>query len=135
MHRNLSLITLSLAAALAGGCAMQGGRGGGGDRPEAPARIAEGTWVAPNGYTLYTFDRDNAGSGRSECNGPCAAQWPPFFADRDARERGGWTVISREDGSRQWAFRGRPLYRYAGDTQPGERRGSNANGVWHVARP
>ena len=32
--------------------------------------------------TLYVFDRDTAGSGKSVCNGPCATNWPPLMADK-----------------------------------------------------
>ena len=49
---------------------------------DAPARLADGVLVAANGMTLYTFDKDAAGSGKSACNGPCAALWPPLMATR-----------------------------------------------------
>ena len=38
-----------------------------------PAAIADGVFVGPTGMTLYTFDRDPMGAGKSACNGPCAA--------------------------------------------------------------
>ena len=38
--------------------------------------------VGAGGMTLYTFDRDAAGSGKSVCNGPCATNWPPLMADK-----------------------------------------------------
>ena len=40
---------------------------------DAPAKLANGALVAANGMTLYTFDKDAANSGKSMCNGPCAA--------------------------------------------------------------
>ena len=43
-----------------------------------PAMTADGALTGPNGMTLYTFDRDAAGSGKSVCNGPCATLWPPM---------------------------------------------------------
>ena len=41
-------------------------------RAEPPARMSNGMLVNTSGMTLYTFDRDTAGSGKSACNGPCA---------------------------------------------------------------
>jgi predicted lipoprotein with Yx(FWY)xxD motif len=46
-----------------------------------PARPpVDGVLVGANGMSLYTFDRDPAGAGKSVCNGPCATncrRWPP----------------------------------------------------------
>ncbi|EHL23491.1 hypothetical protein KYG_07635, partial [Acidovorax sp. NO-1] len=44
---------------------------------DAPAKLANGALVDAKGMTLYTFDKDVAGSGKSTCNGGCAALWPP----------------------------------------------------------
>jgi predicted lipoprotein with Yx(FWY)xxD motif len=100
----------------------------------APARMTDGVLVNPAGMTLYTFDRDAAGSGKSACNGPCAANWPPLTAGADAKSSGEWTVVNRDDGAKQWAYQGKPLYLWAKDQKPGERTGDGFNGVWHVAR-
>jgi predicted lipoprotein with Yx(FWY)xxD motif len=103
--------------------------------PPAPARLADGVFVGPNGMTLYTFDRDTMGSGKSACNGPCAANWPPLMAGANDRGAGDWSVVVRDDGSRQWAFKGKPVYYWAKDTKPGDRTGDNVNNVWRLARP
>jgi len=110
---------------------MIGGMGGGG----APAKMADGAWVGSNGMTLYTFDRDVAGSGKSVCNGPCATNWPPLTASADARPRGDWSVVTRDDGTRQWALKGKPVYYWIKDTKPGDRTGDGVNNVWRVAKP
>ena len=34
----------------------------------AQPKAAGGALVGPNGMTLYTFDKDTAGSGKSACN-------------------------------------------------------------------
>jgi predicted lipoprotein with Yx(FWY)xxD motif len=101
----------------------------------APARVADGVFVGPNGMTLYTFDRDAMGSGKSVCNGQCATNWPPLVASAGAMGSGDWTVVVRDDGTRQWAYRGKPVYYWAKDTKPGDRTGDNVNNVWHLARP
>lgn len=102
---------------------------------EAPARAADGVLVAPSGMTLYTFDRDPAGEGRSVCNGPCAQNWPPLAAPAGATAQGDWAVVTRDDGSRQWAYKGKPLYLWVKDQKPGDRSGDGVNNVWRLARP
>ncbi|MGE5336528.1 MAG: hypothetical protein ACM3PU_01795 [Gemmatimonadota bacterium] len=101
----------------------------------SPAKVADGALVDSNGMTLYVFDKDPAGSGKSACNGPCAANWPPLAADASAAAMGGYSVIMRDDGSRQWAYNGKPLYRWIKDQKPGDRTGDGFNNVWHVAKP
>jgi predicted lipoprotein with Yx(FWY)xxD motif len=84
--------------------------------------------------TLYTFDRDEANSGKSVCNGPCATNWPPLAAATDAKPAGGYTIITRDDGAKQWAYRGKPLYLWAKDQKPGDMTGQGVNNVWQVAK-
>jgi predicted lipoprotein with Yx(FWY)xxD motif len=101
----------------------------------APAKTVDGVLVAPNGMTLYTFDRDTAGGGASACNGPCATNWPPLMAAADAKPDGNWSIISRDGGGRQWAYKGKPVYFWAKDAKAGDRTGDGFNGVWKLARP
>ena len=103
--------------------------------PDVPVKAADGVLVGPNGMALYTFDRDAAGSGKSMCNGPCATNWPPLMARAGAGNTGDWSVVTRDDGSRQWAYKGKPLYFWAKDAKAGDRTGDGVNNVWHVARP
>ena len=101
----------------------------------APAMTKDGALVGANGMTLYTFERDAAGSGKSVCNGPCATNWPPLMAKADDKASGDWSIVTRDDGARQWAYKGRPLYYWAKDTKPGDRTGDGVNQVWHTAKP
>ncbi|MDJ0748983.1 MAG: hypothetical protein QNJ11_05840 [Woeseiaceae bacterium] len=92
------------------------------------------------GFVLYTFendrnDTDGDGPGDSDCNGGCAETWPPLYADTAATAGGDFTIIDRDDGTRQWALNGLPLYFFAPDQVPGETSGEGAGGVWYVARP
>ncbi len=102
---------------------------------KAPASAVDGVLVGPTQMTLYTFDRDAAGSGKSVCNGPCAANWPPLAAGADAAASGDWSVVTRDDGSRQWAYKGKPLYHWVKDQKPGDRSGDGFNNAWRLARP
>jgi predicted lipoprotein with Yx(FWY)xxD motif len=112
------------------------------------AAVAGCTWVAlgavpvqnegdilvdRNGMTLYTFDRDP--EFKSVCNAQCAASWPPLVAAPGARRAGAYAIIARDDGRRQWAYRGKPLYLWSKDEKPGDRTGDGVDNLWRVARP
>lgn len=84
------------------------------------------------GRSLYTFDKDSA--GKSNCNGGCASAWPAFSVANPALADADFSVIKRDDGTLQWAFKGMPLYFFAGDSKPGEVNGDKQGGVWHVLR-
>jgi predicted lipoprotein with Yx(FWY)xxD motif len=93
---------------------------------------ADGTLTDTKGMTLYTFERDSA--GKSACNGPCAANWPPLVAGADAKASGDWTIVTRDDGTKQWAYKGKPLYMWSKDAKSGDKTGDGFNGVWHTAK-
>ena len=101
---------------------------------DAPAKMAGGALVAGNGMTLYTFDNDKAGSGKSVCNGPCAGLWPPLMATASDQPAGDYSVITRDDGVRQLAYKGKPLYFYKADQKAGDRTGDNFKDVWHIVK-
>ena len=86
------------------------------------------------GMTLYTFDKD--AGGKSACNGPCAGNWPPLMAASGAAPSGSYTVITRDDGSKQWAYKGKPLYTWKNDKAAGDITGDGfLNNSWHIAQP
>lgn len=102
-----------------------------------PTKISESTkgkvLTDDKGMTLYIFDKDSA--GKSACNGKCAVNWPPLMAAADSKAMGDYTVITRDDGKKQWAYKGMPLYGWVKDKKPGDVSGDGVNNVWHVARP
>ncbi len=77
------------------------------------------------GMTLYTYDKDS--TGKSSCTATCAKFWPPALAPRSAKAIGDWTVFKRDDGSRQWQYRGRPVYTFVRDTDVGSVFGVSPN--------
>lgn len=102
--------------------------------PPVSGETAKGkTLVDLNGMTLYVFDRD--GKGKSNCNAQCAANWLPLIADTDAQASGSFSFISRDDGRKQWAYKGKPLYTSAKDKKPGDATGDGVNNLWHLASP
>jgi predicted lipoprotein with Yx(FWY)xxD motif len=130
-------IALSSVPALANGH-------GGGDAPPppkpatSPAKVIltkQGpTLVDLNGMTLYYYERDTTGK-TSNCNGKCVESWIPLSATADAKAIGDFTVISRNDGSKMWAYRYRPLYTSPADKAPGEANGNATTLQWRIARP
>ena len=83
------------------------------------------------GMTLYTYLKDTP--LQSNCNDACAVQWPPVVAT-GAPPSDAWTVVTRSDGSKQWAYRGKPLYGWIKDARPGDLTGEGvANGAWRIA--
>jgi predicted lipoprotein with Yx(FWY)xxD motif len=98
-------------------------------------KVSDGMLTNTAGMTLYTFDNDPAGGGKSVCNGPCAANWPPVMAAADAKPSGDYTIVTRDDGAKQWAYKGKPLYLWVKDQKPGDKTGDGFNKVWHVAKP
>lgn len=152
------VITLGAVAALLAACgsdsppasAGQGDRspsvaaGDGGSNPMTGGGVATsdvqgvGTvLVDADGFTLYYFLPDEQGD--PTCTGDCAASWPPAIVDR-APSAGDLpkevsTVQNPESGDRQLAYDGWPLYRYAGDTQPGQATGQGVGDVWFAMTP
>lgn len=96
-------------------------------------KTQDGILVNSAGMTLYTFDKD--AGGKSACNDQCAKIWPPVTAAADAKASGDLSIITRDDGSKQWAYKGKPVYLYAKDAKPGDMTGDNFKDVWHVIKP
>lgn len=97
-----------------------------------PLAMRGGMLVNDKGLTVYTFDKDVAGSGKSVCNDKCAVNWPPVLASANDQPQGPYTIVVRDDGRRQWAYRGKPVYTWPEDQQPGDKYGDNKLKIWHV---
>jgi predicted lipoprotein with Yx(FWY)xxD motif len=87
-----------------------------------------------HGMTLYTFAKDS--KGKSACNGKCAQNWPPLMATAGEKGGKGYSMIKRDDGKIQWAYKGKPLYTWVKDKKPGDITGDGVlKGAWHIAKP
>jgi predicted lipoprotein with Yx(FWY)xxD motif len=93
--------------------------------------------VDARGRTLYFYAGDVQGSGVSSCTGGCAPVWPVFSADAirvspplNAADFGS---ITRPDGSKQTSYKGRPLYYFSNDLNPGDINGSGIDKLWNLA--
>ena len=109
----LSLITLGAQAA---------------DAP--PVTKADGMLVDSKGMTVYTYDKDTA--SKSSCNGPCAVNWPPVIVSDSKPLSPDYSIITRDDGKKQLAYKDKPLYTFIKDKKAGDKVGDKAMGAWHV---
>jgi predicted lipoprotein with Yx(FWY)xxD motif len=119
--------------------------------PAADPAVLKGSLAAGNtaksgaivldglGYTLYRFDKDTAAPSASNCNGDCAAKWPPVPVNAKSTAKGIDAKlvgsVTRADGTEQLTLGGWPLYRFAGDKAPGETNGQGVGGTWFIAAP
>lgn len=117
-----------------------------------PAQVVESfdgpVFVTPEGRSLYFYGGDiksnesacsskptitmndpSSGFGQFKLPGyryvrSCAQANPPYLADANARPQGDWTLLQRPEGTKQWVYRGRPLYMSSRDQKPGDRNGA-----------
>lgn len=148
----------ALAVLALAGCAQSGGSGYGAastsgssssSSSSSPTAMAEGTLstassslgtivVDGTGRTVYVFENDTANSGKSTCEGNCAATWPAVTttnAPTGAGVTGKLGMITRPDGTKQVTLDGLPLYEYSGDSASGDVNGQAVGGIWWVVSP
>src|ERR1044071_3779725 len=104
--------------------------------PAMPAAVhaMNGMLMDAKGMTLYTFDNDKE-PNKSACAGNCLNNWPILKAEATDKDMGDWKVIIRDDGTKQWAYKGKPLYYFAMDKAAGDKAGDGRGMVWHIAKP
>ncbi len=99
--------------------------------------------VDAEGMTLYYFQKDQKGSGKSKCEGACAQAWPPLTTEGEPEAMTGVNAsmlgtIEREDGSTQVTYAGWPLYTFVEDKKPGEDNGTDSKAFgasWYPLHP
>ncbi len=126
MYKRLAAGALLSGLLIVAGCATMGS--------SAPVKYSGGVMVNSAGMTLYTFNKDPVGVGKSVCNGPCAALWPALRASADDTGSGEYSVITRDDGSKQWAYKGKPLYLFSKDQKPGDKTGDGYVNAWRTVK-
>lgn len=100
---------------------------------DPPIRKLDGVLVDIKGRGLYTYDGDLV-PGKSDCNAQCRLLWPPLMAEPGAKAKGPFTLAMRDDGTQQWALRGKPLYRWASDKKYGDHGGNGVSDKWHLVQ-
>lgn len=97
---------------------------------------SKGEYLADfNGMALYTFDKDTPGV--SNCYDKCAQVWPVYTSGATAQSTfpPNISVVTRKDGTKQFAWKGMPLYYYADDSKVGDIMGDGVGGIWHLVKP
>jgi predicted lipoprotein with Yx(FWY)xxD motif len=79
------------------------------------------------GLTLYTF----AGDVKKDAD--LLANWKPVLAPQIAIPVGDFSVLTRADGSFQWAYKGKALYQFKGDIEIGDSNGKGVDKRMNVA--
>ena len=112
----------------------------GGTTPSTSAAIIKTTSATVNGksvtiltnaqgMTLYYFKPDTA--TKSACTGSCASNWPPLVFTgsgspaSDTALPGTLSVVTDTHGQ-QLEYNGHLLYRFSGDTAPGQTHGEDS---------
>ncbi len=89
--------------------------GSNGNQPRDRVVFADG-----KGQILYTSSEDLP--GKSNCDATCMETWKPALVEDGVTPEGHWSIVVRDDGIRQWAFRDRPLYTYAPENRTKEEK-------------
>jgi len=101
---------------------------------DPPFRQRDNILVDAKGRGVYTYSGDKV-PNETTCFAQCRLLWPPIFADDTAKPKGSFTIIVRkDDGKRQWVFKGKPLYRWVSDVKRGDAGGDGVAGVWTLVR-
>jgi predicted lipoprotein with Yx(FWY)xxD motif len=92
--------------------------------------------VNRGGMTLYTLSAERR--GRFICtDAACLSLWKPIVVARGSTPTGASSLsaVKRPDGRMQVAYKGGPLYRFAGDHKRGDVKGNGFKdvGTWRVA--
>ncbi|HEY6645075.1 hypothetical protein [Povalibacter sp.] len=96
------------------------------------AQSPAGAWgykSFPQLLPLYIFKGEPA--GRSLCDRGCTAVWPIVSADSNDEPVGLWSIVKRDDGRLQWAYRNSPVYTYFED-RPNDAKGGGKNMDWYL---
>src|SRR5256714_5775535 len=143
----MSMLLIALIAVACGSASSTSTGSSGGTTPSSSAAIIKTTSATVNGksvtiltnaqgMTLYYFKPDTA--TKSACTGSCASNWPPLVFTgsgspaSDTALPGTLSVVTDTHGQ-QLEYNGHLLYRFSGDTAPGQTHGEGIKGVWFVA--
>ena len=144
----LAVLAVAAAAAVLAACGSSGtsSTSGGSTSTSSPVAATAGSLKTATiggvtvltdaqGFAVYSFAPDTM--TKSDCNGACAAAWPPVKGPVTAGAglTGTLGTIKRSDGSAQATFDGHPLYTFVKDTGPGTDTGNGLNafgGQWHA---
>jgi predicted lipoprotein with Yx(FWY)xxD motif len=141
-------IAITIALGSAGSVASAGVKEIGANPPVRVEMTQEGpVFARKDGKTLYFWAREDVTPGKALCTNErfttmkldpvgilplpaaskrkaCIDKWPPLYAQADARTDKLWSLVTRPDGTKQWAYSGHPLYGSIKDKNPGDVNGA-----------
>ena len=104
------------------------------NKEDPPFRQRGDILVEIKGRGVYTYDGDKI-ANQSDCFAQCRLLWPPMYAEPESKPKGSFTIFTRkDDGKLQWAFKGKPLYRWVSDLKRGDAGGDGIAGVWRLIK-
>jgi len=99
------------------------------------ATLGKTVLTTTKGRTLYSLSVEK--NGKFICTGSCLSVWHPLMVPAGVRPTGPvkLSTIERPEGGIQVTYKGRPLYRFGGDTKSGQANGEGIKdvGTWHAA--
>ena len=99
------------------------------------ATLGKTVMTTTKGRTLYSLSVER--NGKFICTASCLSVWHPLMVPMGVRPTGPVKLgtIERPEGGTQVTYKGRPLYRFGGDTKAGQANGEGIKdvGTWHAA--
>jgi predicted lipoprotein with Yx(FWY)xxD motif len=99
------------------------------------ATLGKTVLTTTKGRTLYSLSVEK--NGKFICTGSCLSVWHPLMVPTGVRPTGPVKLgtIERPESGTQVTYKGRPLYRFGGDTKVGQANGEGIKdvGTWHAA--
>lgn len=82
----------------------------------APVYVGPGgVYANDRGRELFVYRSDARDADRFPCGAECSPAWTPLYAgDVFEYAEGDFSILVRDDGNWQWAYRGQPVYFYSG---------------------
>ncbi len=99
------------------------------------ATLGKTVLTTTKGRTLYSLSVEK--NGKFICTASCLSVWHPLMVPMGVRPTGPVKLgtVERPEGGTQVTYKGRPLYRFGGDTKAGQANGEGIKdvGTWHAA--
>lgn len=101
------------------------------------ATLGKTVLTTTKGRTLYSLSVEK--NGKFICTASCLSVWHPLMVPAGVRPTGPVKLgtVERPEGGTQVTYKGRPLYRFGGDSKAGQANGEGIKdvGTWHAASP
>jgi predicted lipoprotein with Yx(FWY)xxD motif len=99
------------------------------------ATLGKTVLTTTKGRTLYSLSIER--NGKFICTSSCLSVWHPLMVPAGVRPTGPVKLgtVERPEGGTQVTYKGRPLYRFGGDSKVGQANGEGIKdvGTWHAA--